>query len=175
MFVYREVKFKDLKHIFLLSAKTTGVIMLLCGMASLFAWVTAREQLPDMLLAWILGISSSPYVFLMFVNVIFLFFGAILEGSPAVIILAPLFMPVAVKLGIDPIHFGTVIMANLGVGFLLPPVGLCLLVASTVGKVKVADISGPIMPYFVALLVALMLITYVPGISLFLPNLLFNG
>ena len=119
MFVYREVKFKDLKHIFLLSAKTTGVIMLLCGMASLFAWVTAREQLPDMLLAWILGISSSPYVFLMFVNVIFLFFGAILEGSPAVIILAPLFMPVAVKLGIDPIHFGTVIMANLGVGFLL--------------------------------------------------------
>jgi C4-dicarboxylate transporter, DctM subunit len=175
MFIYREVKFADLTHIFLLSAKTTGVIMLLVGMASLFAWVTAREQLPDALLSWILTISDSRWVFLVFVNIVFLFFGAILEGSPAVIILAPLFMPAAIKLGIDPIHFGTIIMANLGVGFLLPPVGLCLLVASTVGKVKVSEISGPIMPYFFALLAALMLITYVPWFSLALPNLLFSG
>jgi C4-dicarboxylate transporter, DctM subunit len=175
MFVYREVKVADLTRIFLLSAKTTGVIMLLVGMASLFAWVTAREQLPDALLDWILGVSESPVVFLIFVNIVFLFFGAVLEGSPAVIILAPLFMPAAVKLGIDPIHFGTIIMANLGVGFLLPPVGLCLLVASTVGKVKVSEISGPIMPYFIALLLALMLITYIPAVSLFLPSLLFNG
>lgn len=173
IFIYREVKLADLKRIFLLSARTTGVIMMLVGMASLFAWVTAREQLPDALLHYILSVSESPVVFLILVNVIFLFFGAILEGSPAVIILAPLFMPVAIKLGIDPIHFGTIIMANLGVGFLLPPIGLCLLVASTVGKVKVSELTLPIMPYFFALLAALMIITYVPGVSLWLPNLLF--
>lgn len=172
MFIYREIQFKDLPHICIKAAKTTGSIMFLVGTATLFAWVTAREQIPDKLLQWVTGFSSEPWVFLLIVNLVLLIVGAVLEGAPAVIILTPLLMPVAVKLGIDPIHFGTIIIANIGVGFLLPPVGLCLLVACSVGKVPVSQVIKPIMPYFGIMIVALLLITYIPMLSLGIPMLL---
>lgn len=169
IFFYRELTFKDLFPVCIRAAKTSGSIIFLIGTASLFAWITAREQLPDLLLNWILSISDSPVVFLLLTNVVLLFIGAVLEGSPAVIILTPLLMPVAYKFGIDPIHFGTIIIANIGVGFLLPPVGICLLVACSVGRVNVLNVVKPLMPYFIALIVALLLITYIPAISLSVP------
>jgi len=171
LFVYREVRLPDLFGIILKSAKTTGSIMFLVGSASLFAWITAREQIPNRLLAFMSDFSTTPLLFLLLVNVVFLILGAVLEGAPAVIILTPIFMPMAIKLGIDPIHFGIIIIANIGVGFLLPPVGLCLLVACSVGKVKVAAVVRPILPYFAALVVALLVVTYVPQIALLLPKL----
>lgn len=169
MFVYKEITVRDIFPICVKAAKTTGAIIFLIGTASLFAWITAREQLPDMLMGWIISISDSPAVFLLMVNVVLLFVGAVLEGSPAIIILTPLLMPVALKFGIDPIHFGTIMIANIGVGFLLPPVGLCLLVACSVGNVSVLSVVKPLMPYFIALLIALLIITYVPSVSLFIP------
>jgi C4-dicarboxylate transporter DctM subunit len=169
MFFYKEITTKDFFPVCVKAAKTSGTIIFLIGTASLFAWITAREQLPDLLLNWILSVSDSPVVFLLLVNVVLLFIGAVLEGSPAVIILTPLLMPVAHKFGIDPIHFGTIIIANIGVGFLLPPIGICLLVACSVGKVNVLDVSKPLMPYFIAMIVALLLITYIPSISLVIP------
>lgn len=171
LFVYREVKPRNVYGIILKSAKTTGSIMFLIGSASLFAWITAREQIPNKLLAFMTDFSTTPYLFLLIVNIVFLVLGAVLEGAPAVIILTPIFMPMALKFGIDPIHFGIVIIANIGVGFLLPPIGLCLLVACSVGKVEVVHVMKPIMPYFAALIVALMAVTYVPGIALALPKL----
>ncbi len=171
LFVYREVKPGEVYGIILKSAKTTGSIMFLVGSASLFAWITAREQIPNKLLAFMTDFSSTPFLFLLIVNVVFLILGAVLEGAPAVIILTPIFMPMALKFGIDPIHFGIIIIANIGVGFLFPPVGLCLLVACSVGRVRVVDVIGPIMPYFVALIGALMVVTYVPNIVLWLPKL----
>jgi C4-dicarboxylate transporter DctM subunit len=172
MLVYRETKPKDLIPILLRTAVTTGAIMFLVGTATLFAWVITREQIPMVMLSWITTISTSPWIFLILVNVILLFVGAVLEGAPAVIILAPLLMPVAIKLGLDPIHFGTIIVANIGVGFLLPPIGLCLLVACSVGKVSVTQVVKPIMPYFIIMIVALFIITFVPWISLAIPMLL---
>jgi len=172
MLIYRETKPKDLIPILLRTAVITGAIMFLVGTATLFAWVTTREQLPMVMLSWITTVSTSPWIFLILVNVILLFVGAVLEGAPAVIILAPLLMPVATKLGLDPIHFGTIIVANIGVGFLLPPIGLCLLVACSVGKVSVTQVVKPIMPYFIIMIVALFIITFVPWISLALPMLL---
>ncbi|MDR1934256.1 MAG: TRAP transporter large permease [Candidatus Accumulibacter sp.] len=171
IFVYREVKFSDMYGVILRSAKTTGSIMFLIGMASLFAWITAREQIPNKLLAFMGDFATSPYVFLLIVNVVFLVLGAVLEGAPAVIILTPIFMPMAISFGIDPIHFGIIIIANIGVGFLLPPVGLCLLVACSVGKVEVVKVIKPIMPYFAALIAALMAVTYVPDVALLLPRM----
>lgn len=171
LYVYREVKPSEIYGIILKSAKTTGSIMFLVGSASLFAWITAREQIPNKLLLFMTDFSSTPFVFLLIVNVVFLILGAVLEGAPAVIILTPIFMPMAVKFGIDPIHFGIIIIANIGVGFLLPPVGLCLLVAASVGKVEVIDVIKPIMPYFLALIGALMAVTYIPAVALFLPTL----
>ena len=172
MIVYREIRPKDLPRIFLRTAVITGAIMFLVGTATLFAWITTREQIPQVLLNWVASVSSKPWVFLILVNIILLFIGAVLEGAPAVIIFAPLLLPVSSKLGIDPIHFGTIIVANIGVGFLLPPIGLCLLVACSVGKVDVGQVTKPIMPYFLALIAALLLITFVPWISLSLPVLL---
>lgn len=172
LFVYKEVKLKDIFGIMLRSTKTTGAIMFIVGSASLFAWVTASEQIPNKLLTFMNDFSASPIVFLLIVNIVFLILGAVLEGSPAVIILTPIFMPVAVQYGIDPVHFGIIIVSNIGVGFLLPPIGLCLLVASSVGKVSVAQIVKPIMPYFFALIAALMLITYIPDLALTLPKLI---
>ena len=145
--------------------------MFLVGSASLFAWITAREQIPIKLLALMGEYAATPLIFLMIVNVVFLILGAVLEGAPAVIILTPIFMPIAINLGIDPIHFGIIIIANIGIGFLLPPIGLCLLVACSVGKVKVMNVAKPIMPYFLSLIVALMAVTYIPGIALLLPRL----
>jgi C4-dicarboxylate transporter DctM subunit len=169
LFFYKEITIKDLYPVCVRAAKTTGSIVFLVGTASLFAWITAREQLPDLLLNWILSVSDSPIVFLLLMNIVLLFIGAVLEGAPAVIILTPLLMPVAYKFGIDPIHFGTIIIANIGVGFLLPPVGICLLVACSVGKVDVLSVVKPLMPYFIAMIVALLLITYIPSISLAIP------
>jgi len=171
IFVYKEVEFSGIYAIVLKSAKTTGSIMFLVGSASLFAWITAREQIPYKLLAFMTEFSTTPFLFLVIVNIVFLVLGAVLEGAPAVIILTPIFMPMAIKLGIDPIHFGIIIIANIGVGFVLPPVGLCLLVACSVGKVAVMNVARPILPYFAALVAALMVVTYVPDIALLLPKL----
>jgi C4-dicarboxylate transporter DctM subunit len=172
IFVYREVKVSEMYDLILRSVKTTGSIMFLIGVASLFAWITAREQIPNKLLAFMADFTTTPYVFLAIVNVVFLVLGAVLEGAPAVIILTPIFMPMAVNFGIDPIHFGIIIIANIGVGFLLPPVGLCLLVACSVGKVEVVKVIRPIMPYFMALVGALMAVTYLPGVALLLPRMI---
>jgi tripartite ATP-independent transporter DctM subunit len=169
LFVYKELAIQDLFPVCVKAAKTTGSIIFLVGTASLFAWITAREQIPDLVLSWILSVSDNPVIFLLLMNIVLLFIGAVLEGAPAVIILTPLLMPVAHKFGIDPIHFGTIIIANIGVGFLLPPVGICLLVACSVGKVNVLNVVRPLMPYFIAMIVALLLITYVPWISLAIP------
>jgi C4-dicarboxylate transporter DctM subunit len=172
MVIYREIKPRELTRIFLHTAVTTGAIMFLVGTATLFAWITTRERIPQGLLTWITGVSARPWVFLVLVNIMLLFIGAVLEGAPAVIILAPLLMPVATQLGLDPIHFGTIIVANIGVGFLLPPIGLCLLVACSVGKVNVAEVAKPILPYFIVLVIALLIITFVPWISLAIPKLI---
>ncbi len=171
MFVYREISLKDIPHIMIRSVRTAGVILFLTGMASLFAWITAREQIPDLLMNWIMSVAADPVIFLIISNIVLLIIGSVLEGAPAVIILAPLLLPVAVKLGIDPIHYGTIIIANIGVGFLMPPVGMCLLVACSVGKVDVARMIKPITPYFIVMIIALLIITYVPEVSLWLPKL----
>lgn len=172
IYIYKEITYRDLPHIIIRSAKMAGIILFLTGMSTLFAWIVAREQIPDQLMRWIIGFSSSPWVFLMLSNIILVFMGAVLEGAPAIIILAPLLMPVALKLGLDPIHYGTVMVANIGLGYFVPPVGICLLVACSVGKVEVGRMIKPVMPFFLIMVLGLLMITYIPGISLFLPKLL---
>jgi C4-dicarboxylate transporter DctM subunit len=172
IYIYKEITYRDLPHIIIRSAKMAGIILFLTGMSTLFAWIVAREQIPDQLMSWIIGFSSSPWVFLMLSNIILVFMGAVLEGAPAIIILAPLLMPVALKLGLDPIHYGTVMIANIGLGYFVPPVGICLLVACSVGKVDVGRMIKPVMPFFLVMVLGLLIITYIPGISLFLPKLL---
>ncbi|MDF2569977.1 MAG: C4-dicarboxylate transporter permease [Sporomusa sp.] len=171
IYIYKEITWRDVIPIMLRSVRMTGAIMFLIGVSTLFGWVTAREQIPDMLMGWIATVSDSPWIFLAISNIVLLISGSILEGAPAIIILAPLLIPMALKLGIDPIHFGTMMITNLGVGYVLPPIGICLLIACTTGQIDVAHVVKHVMPYFLIMVVILLLITYVPAISLFIPKL----
>lgn len=171
MVIYKEIKIADLPRILTNTAVTSAAILFLVGVASLFGWIIARERIPMMMAEWLLQVSSGPLIFLIIVNIIFVFVGSVLEGSPAVIILAPLLFPIALKLGIDPIHFGTILIANLGVAFILPPTGLCLIVACSVGKTRMTDVVKPLMPYLVVMIITLLIIIYVPWFSLFIPRL----
>jgi C4-dicarboxylate transporter DctM subunit len=171
MVVYRQIKIGDLPRILGNSAVLAALVLFLVGTASLFGWIIARERLTLLLANWLLSVSSAPWVFLILVNLVFLFIGSILEGSPAVIILAPLLYPIARRMGIDPIHFGTILMANLGVGFVLPPTGLCLVVATGIAKVNMARMIKPLIPYFLVMVATLLLITYVPWLAVALPKM----
>jgi C4-dicarboxylate transporter DctM subunit len=171
MLIYKEIKVKDLPQILESTAVTSAVVLFLVAVASLFSWIIAREQIPLMLASWLDNVSGSQWIFLIIVNCVFLVVGSVLEGAPAVIILAPLFYPIALRLGIDPIHFGTVLMANLGLAFVLPPTGLCLLVATSIAKVSISKVVKPLMPYFAVMVITLLIITYVPWFSIILPKL----
>jgi C4-dicarboxylate transporter DctM subunit len=171
MFVYRQIKVRDLLRILGNSAVMAALVLFLVGAASLFGWIIARERLTVLMANWLFSVSSSPWVFLMLVNLVFLFIGSILEGSPAIIILAPLLYPIAHQMGIDPIHFGIILIANLGVGFVLPPTGLCLVVATGIAKVNMAKMIRPLIPYFLVMAVSLLLITYVPWLAVALPRM----
>lgn len=171
MLIYKEIKLSDLPRIMINTAVTSGVILFLVGVATLFGWIIARERIPMLMAEWLLQVSSGPTLFLLIVNALFLVIGSVLEGSPAVIILAPLLYPIAYKLGVDPIHFGTMLMANLGVAFILPPTGLCLIVACSIGKVRMVEVVKPLLPYLVVMVITLLIIIYVPWFSLIIPRL----
>ena len=170
--VRREMKLTELPGIFLKSGTSAATILLLVGAAAMFGWVLTISQVPQRLGMLILGISDSPYVFLMIVN--FLLFGAgmLLDAGPAILILGPILGPTVVKLGIDPVHFAAVMCINLSVGLVTPPFGLALFASSTVGKVPVNTLVRTMLPFFLAQVIVIMLVTYIPAISLTLPRLL---
>lgn len=171
MVVYRELHLKDIPMILVNSAKLTGVVMLLVGMSSTFAWILATQQIPQMIAQGMLSISTSPWVFMLMVNILFLFVGTFMDATPAIIILVPILFPVATKLGIDPIHFGTVLVMNLGIGFITPPVGTCLYVAASIGKTTLEDLFKPLMPFLTMMIFVLLVVTYWPDLTLFIPRL----
>jgi tripartite ATP-independent transporter DctM subunit len=171
VFVYREVGLRDLPRIVLRSAKTTAVVMILIGASQAMSWVLAYEQVPQQVSESLLAVSSNRIVILLIVNVLLLVVGTFMDMTPAVLIFTPIFLPVLVKLGMDPIHVGIVIITNLCIGLCTPPVGTCLFVGCSVGKTSIARVIRPLVPLFVAMCIGLMLITYIPELSLWLPRL----
>jgi C4-dicarboxylate transporter, DctM subunit len=172
MFIYREIKLSGLWVILKNTASISGSIAVLVGSASVLSYILANEQIPQGLAEGIMNFSKDPRVFLLLANILFLFIGSVLEGAPAIILLIPLLLPSAEKLGIDPIHFSTLAIANLGVGFILPPTGLCLLVACGVGKVSISEVSRPIFPYLIIMVfTTVVLIAYIPWLATILPSL----
>jgi C4-dicarboxylate transporter, DctM subunit len=170
--VYRELDIKDVPAILVSTARLTGIVMFLVGMSTTFAWVLTTQQVPQMLTAWMLSVSSSPWVFLLMVNVLLLIVGTFMDATAAVVVLMPLLYPIAQQLHIDLIHFGIVITANLGLGLIHPPLGIALFIASGIAKVSVEDVIKPMLPFLAVLFAALLVITYVPGITLLVPRLL---
>jgi len=174
MFVYREVSLRKLREIILETGVVTGQVMILVGMASIFGWVLAREQVPQALAALIQSMGGGKILFLAILNITFLFLGAILEGAPAIIMTVPILLPVATQLGIDPIHFGIILIANMGIGLFLPPIGLGVFVACSIGKVSISEVAAPLIPYLGVNFTMVLVISYWPWLTMVIPNLLFK-
>ncbi len=172
MFFYKEVKAAALPDILLRAAKTTSVVMLLVGASQAMSWVLAYEQIPQMVSNAMLAMSANPIMVFLLINLLLLIVGTFMDMTPAVLIFTPIFLPVVTGLGMDPVHFGIVIIANLCIGLCTPPVGTCLFLGCSVGRTTIARVIPSAIPFFVAMFIALMLITYWPWLSLALPRAL---
>ena len=174
VFVYKDLGPKDLPHVFLESAKTTVMLMFIVANALLFAHVLTTERIPQVIAEQILAIGMSPWMFLLVVNVLLLIAGNFMEPTGIILILAPILFPIATQLGIDPIHLGVIMVVNMEIGMVTPPVGLNLFVTAGVTGMNLVQVTKAALPWLSVLLVFLVIITYVPQISLFLPNLMFG-
>ena len=170
--VYREIKGSDLPSLILRSAKTTAIVMFLVGASQAMSWVLAYENVPQMVSGGLLSLTENPVMTLLIINCLLLVVGTFMDMTPAVLIFTPIFLPVVMSMGIDPVHFGIVMIANLCIGLCTPPVGTCLFIGCSVGGVPLSKVIRPMIPMFVAMVIGLLLITYIPSISLWLPRLL---
>ncbi len=170
VFIYKEIKLKDLPQILLSSASTTAIVMLLVGTSMAMSWVMAYENIPQNVAEALLALSSNKIVILIIINIILLFIGTFMDMTPAVLIFTPIFLPVVMQLGVDPIHFGIIMVMNLSVGLCTPPVGSVLFVGCSVANLPITKVIKPLIPMFIAMFVALLLVTYIPELSLFIPK-----
>ena len=169
---YREVKLADMKGILYRSVKTTAVVLLLVASSRAMSQLLTAEQIPQQFSAILMTISDNPVIILLTINLLLLMVGIFMDMTPAVLIFTPILAPVSLALGIDPVHFGIIMITNLCIGLCTPPVGTCLFVGCSVGKGDIAGVSRAMLPFYVAMIVALMLISYIPALSLWLPDLL---
>lgn len=172
MFIYRELKLKDLPKVIFNAAVSTTMIMFVVGGANLFGWILTNGQVPQKLGLAFSHLTSSPIVFLMLVNVLLLFMGTLVNASAAVVILTPILLPVALSMGINPVFFGVMMVVNLAIGCITPPVGLDLFVVSSITRIPIETVTREITPYLLVLLGDLLVLTYFPGIIMFVPNML---
>jgi tripartite ATP-independent transporter DctM subunit len=170
--VYREVAVKELPNIILKAGETTAIVMLLIGASSAMSWLLSYENIPQAITDFLLLLSENPLLILLIINLTLLVVGAFMDMTPAVLIFTPIFLPVAVELGMSPLHFGIMIVLNLSIGLCSPPVGSVLFVSCAVAKTTIGKIIRPLLPLYFAMFLVLMLVTYVPAISEFLPKLL---
>ncbi len=171
-FLYRELSWTSFRLAVLNAVRTTSLVMILVGCASAFAYLLALYRVPEQLTSLLTAVAGDPLVILLLLNLILLVLGMIMDMAALILICTPIFLPVVVSLGMDPIQFGIILMINLGLGLCTPPVGACLFVGCAIGGVRIEDAVRTIWPFYLAILVALMLVTYIPAVSLTLPRLL---
>ena len=171
IFVYKKLSFKRIHVIVLDSMKTSASLMVLIGFANLFGWILITEQLPQMISGEILSFTSNKYVVLLLINILLIFVGTFMETVAALLILFPKLLKVAITVDVDPIHFAVIAVLNLIIGLTTPPVGVCLFVASSIGKISISKVSKASLPFLAVSLIVLTLVTLFPQLSLFLPQL----
>jgi C4-dicarboxylate transporter DctM subunit len=171
-FVYKELKIKDLPKIISKAVYSTTVIMFIVAAAKVFGWILTNAQIPQQIGAFIAAIAPNKFVFLIYMNIILLILGTMVNPSAAVVILTPILLPTVIQFGISPIFFGVLMIVNLAIGNVTPPVGLDLFVVSAVTRISIDRIARAMFPYLLVLILGLIIVTYVPGIIMFLPNLL---
>lgn len=172
MFVYRDYRWRDLPVLIYRTLRTVSMVMMLIACAASVGYVMALMQMPAKITALFLSLSGDKYVILLLINVMLLVLGCLLDMAPSILITTPILLPVVKNFGVDPVHFGMIMLLNLGIGLCHPPVGATLFVGCAVGKVRMEDVMKQIWPFYGVLFVVLMLVTYIPEISLWLPRLL---
>ncbi len=172
MFIYRDFKWNQLHILLFRTIKTVTIVMVLIAFAAGFGAVMTFMQLPTIITEAFTSLSDNKYVILMCINILLLVVGTLMDMAPLILILTPVLLPVATALGVDPVHFGMIMLTNLGIGLITPPVGTVLFVASAVSKQKIEQVVSAMLPFYGMLFIVLMLITYIPAISLWLPRLM---
>lgn len=170
-FINRELKVSDLHGVFLSSVGTTAIVMLLIATSMSMSWVMSYENIPQAVSDALLSLSDNIFVILLIINLLLLFVGTFMDMTPAVLIFTPIFLPVVTALGVDPVHFGIMMVMNLCVGLCTPPVGSVLFIGVSVAKTSIQKVIKPLMPLYVAMFIVLLLVTFIPEISLWLPKL----
>ena len=171
VFVYKEVKWKDIPDILLQCGITTAVVMLLIGTSTAMSQVMTLENIPQKISDALLSMTSNRYTILLLINIMMLLVGTFMDMTPAILIFTPIFLPIVTNLGVDPIHFGIILIMNLCIGICTPPVGTCLFVGCGIANTSITRILRHILPFFLAMIIVLLITTYLPVISLWLPNL----
>jgi tripartite ATP-independent transporter DctM subunit len=170
-FIYKEITIKDLPGIILRSVRTTSIVLFLVSASIGLSWIMSYENIPQNVSEALLNISNNPIVILLIINFILLFVGIFMDMTPAVLIFTPIFLPiVTTQLGMDPKHFGIIMVLYLCVGLCTPPVGSVLFIGCSVTGIKIEKVIKPLLPIFIAMIVVLLLVTYLPQLSLWLPN-----
>lgn len=172
MFVYRDYKWSELPLLVARVTRTVGMVMIMIGFSIAFGYMMAILQVPAKVTAFFLTISNDKYTFLLLVNILLLVLGTFMDLAPMLLICTPIFLPVVKMFGIDPVHFGIIMILNLGIGLLTPPVGPTLVVGCAIGKVSMEAVSKSIMIFYIPMLIVLVLVTYIPALSLWLPAVL---
>ncbi|WP_066307382.1 TRAP transporter large permease [Bacillus sp. FJAT-29814] len=172
MFYYKTLKISDFPKIFLRTGLITSTVTFIIATANILGWSLALEQIPQQMANYLLTLSDNPYIILFIINILLLIIGMFMEVTAALLILVPVFLPVILALGIDPVHFGVIICLNLTIGLVTPPVGVVLYIVSNMTKVKLGELVKASFPLLIGLIVALFIISYMPGISLWIPHML---
>ncbi len=170
--IYKKMGIKDMPDVIIRSVKTTAIVLLLVGTSIGLSWIMAYENIPQNVSEGLLSISENPIIILLVINLILLFVGVFMDMTPAVLIFTPIFLPiVTTQLGLSPIHFGIIMVLNLSVGLCTPPVGSVLFIGCSVAKVRIESVVKPLLPMFIAMIIVLLLVTYIPQLSLWLPGI----
>jgi tripartite ATP-independent transporter DctM subunit len=172
MFVYRDCKWRELPKLVARVVRTVGMVMIMIGFSIAFGYMMAILQIPAKATAFFVAISSDKYTFLLYVNILLLLLGTFMDLAPMLLICTPIFLPVIKAFGIDQVHFGIIMILNLGIGLLTPPVGPTMVVGCAIGRVSMEAVSRSILPFYIPMLIVLMLVTYLPALSLWLPGVL---
>jgi tripartite ATP-independent transporter DctM subunit len=168
--VYREIRLSDLRQIVLKAAETTAIVMFLIATSMAMSWILAYENIPAIVAETLVTLSDNPILILLLINLVLLLVGIFMDMTPAVLIFTPIFLPVAMELGISPLHFGIIMVLNLCIGLCTPPVGSILFVGCVIAKTSIGKIIRPMLPMYAAMFVVLMFVTYFPALSEFLPR-----
>ncbi|MDO5968243.1 TRAP transporter large permease, partial [Flavivirga aquimarina] len=169
--IYGDISTKDFPDVLLTSAKTTAVVMFLICTSMAMSWLFSFESIPELMSSFLLEQFSNKFVIFLVINIVLLVIGTFMDITPAVLIFTPIFLPVVVALGMEPVHFGIVMVLNLCIGLCTPPVGTILFVGSGVAKISVSQVIKPLLPFLAIMIIVLLLVLYIPQISMFLPKL----